>query len=213
MRQRGVKRERGESSRRRVARLSENTLFSSRFLPWIDPEFLALKHESRILGHSSSSRCGLSMMEQVRYRLCAVKPMENWPGSSLNHIQGWTTVRESYFCVLEQGPLDRSAPRAVYSKFTRAEPIPPFIVGEPRIMVWRSRVDVHAASLVFRGDDGTDYCRAHSSIMSENKCKRLAAFGRHSTCLVMTTMPPSLITMPPSLIQHTTKRSTPQLAF
>ena len=138
MRQRGVKRERGESSRRRVARLSENTLFSSRFLPWIDPEFLALKHESRILGHSSSSRCGLSMMEQVRYRLCAVKPMENWPGSSLNHIQGWTTVRESYFCVLEQGPLDRSAPRAVYSKFTRAEPIPPFIVGEPRIMVWRS---------------------------------------------------------------------------
>ena len=43
------------------------------------------------------------MMEQVR--LCAVWPMENWLGSSLNHIQGWTTVRESYSHALEQGPL------------------------------------------------------------------------------------------------------------
>ena len=32
--------------------------------------------------------------------------MENWPGSSLNQIQGWTTVRESYSRVLEQGPLN-----------------------------------------------------------------------------------------------------------
>ena len=51
-------------------------------------EFLALKHESRILGLLSNTVCGFSMMEQVR--LCAVWPMENWPGSFLNQIQGWT---------------------------------------------------------------------------------------------------------------------------
>ena len=45
-------------------------------------EFLALKHESSVLGHSFNPVCGLSMMEQVR--LCAVWPMENWLGSSLN---------------------------------------------------------------------------------------------------------------------------------
>ena len=33
-------------------------------------DFLALKHESRILGHSFKPVCGISMMEQVR--LCAV---------------------------------------------------------------------------------------------------------------------------------------------
>ena len=33
-------------------------------------EFLALKQESRILGHSSNPVCGFSMMEQVT--LCAV---------------------------------------------------------------------------------------------------------------------------------------------
>ena len=60
------------------------------------PEFLALKHESMIFGHSS-------MMKQVR--LFDVWPTENWLGSSLNHIQGWTTVRESYSRALEQGPL------------------------------------------------------------------------------------------------------------
>ena len=31
--------------------------------------------------------------------------MENWLGSSLNQIQGRTTVRESYSCALEQRPL------------------------------------------------------------------------------------------------------------
>ena len=66
-----------------------------------ETEILALKHESRILGHSSNPVCGLSMMEQVR--LCAVWPMENWLGFSLNHIQGWTIVREFYSRVLEQG--------------------------------------------------------------------------------------------------------------
>ena len=66
-------------------------------------ESIALKHESRILGHSSNPVCGFSMMEQVR--LCAVLPMENWLGSSLNQIQVWTTVRESYSRALEQGPL------------------------------------------------------------------------------------------------------------
>ena len=40
-----------------------------------EAELLALKHESRILGHSSNPVCGFSMMELVR--LCAVWPMEN----------------------------------------------------------------------------------------------------------------------------------------
>ena len=69
----------------------------------VHPEFLALKQESRILGHSSNPVCGFCMMEQVR--LCAVWPMENWLGSSLNKIPGWTTVRESYSRALEQGSL------------------------------------------------------------------------------------------------------------
>ena len=59
-----------------------------------EAEFLSLKHESRILRHSSNPVCGFSMMDLVR--LCAVWPMENKLGSSLNQIQGWITVRESY---------------------------------------------------------------------------------------------------------------------
>ena len=47
-------------------------------------EFLALKHESRILGHSSNPVSGFSMIELVR--LCDVWPMENWLGFSLNLI-------------------------------------------------------------------------------------------------------------------------------
>ena len=43
------------------------------------------------------------MMEQAR--LCAVWPMEEWLGSSLNQIQGWTIVRESFSRALEQGSL------------------------------------------------------------------------------------------------------------
>ena len=68
-----------------------------------EAEFLALKHESRIIGHSSNPVGGFYMMEQVG--LCAGWPMENWLGSSLNKIQGWTAVRESYSRALEQGPL------------------------------------------------------------------------------------------------------------
>ena len=59
---------------------------------WINlsvPEFLALKHDSRIFGQTSSP-CGFSMMEHVR--LCAEWPIENWLGSSLNLIRGSTTV-------------------------------------------------------------------------------------------------------------------------
>ena len=48
------------------------------------------------------------MMEQVW--LCAVWPMENWFGSSLNQIQGWTTLRESYSRALEQRPLVKTLP-------------------------------------------------------------------------------------------------------
>ena len=32
----------------------------------LETEFLALKHESRILGHSFNPVCGFSMMEQVK---------------------------------------------------------------------------------------------------------------------------------------------------
>ena len=53
-------------------------------------DILLLKHDSRILGQSSNSVCGFSMMEQVM--LCAVWPAENWLGSSINHIQGMMTV-------------------------------------------------------------------------------------------------------------------------
>ena len=70
-----------------------------------ESEFLPLKHRSRILGHSSNRVSRFSMMELVR--LCAVLPMENWLGSSLNKIRGRTFVRESYSRALEQGPLLR----------------------------------------------------------------------------------------------------------
>ena len=53
-------------------------------------DFLALKHESRILGHSSNPVCGFSLMDQVRP--CAVWPTENWLGSSMNNIQSWMIV-------------------------------------------------------------------------------------------------------------------------
>ena len=46
------------------------------------------------------------MMEQVR--LCAVWPMENWLASSLNQIQGWTTLQESCSRALKQGSLPNS---------------------------------------------------------------------------------------------------------
>ena len=81
--------------------------------PVCHPELLALKHTSRILGHSSNPICGFFIMETVR--LCAVWPRENWLGSSLNQIQGWTTVRESYSRALEQGPLLSSFPLPGFS--------------------------------------------------------------------------------------------------
>ena len=55
------------------------------------------------LQHSQRQVCGFSVMEQVR--LCAVWPTENWLGSSLNHMQGWMTVRECCRYALEKGCL------------------------------------------------------------------------------------------------------------
>ena len=55
-----------------------------------EADLLAPKHESKILRQSPNPVSGFSIMEQVR--LCAVWHMENWLGSSLNDIQGWTTV-------------------------------------------------------------------------------------------------------------------------
>ena len=66
----------------------------------LSSDILFLKHDSSIFRQSSNPVCGFSMMEQVR--LCAVNPLENWLGSSMNHIQGSTTVRESYSPALEQ---------------------------------------------------------------------------------------------------------------
>ena len=66
-------------------------------------DILFLNHESRILGHSSNPVCVFSTVEKVRQ--CGVWPTENWLSSSMNQIQGWTTVRESYSRALEQGPL------------------------------------------------------------------------------------------------------------
>ena len=88
---------RSPTDRKRVLKTARDSL--SLFSPFRSsstspsPEVLALKHKSRISGQSSNPVCGFSMMEQVR--LCAVWPMENWLGSSLNQMQGWTTVRES----------------------------------------------------------------------------------------------------------------------
>ena len=71
------------------------------------------------------------MMEQVRP--CAVCPMENWLGSSMNQIQGWNTVRESYSHALEQGPLSTrhrrqtehaAMPRTKRQSVRRAKRIP-----------------------------------------------------------------------------------------
>ena len=56
------------------------------------------------------------VMEQVR--ICAVWPTDNWLGYSLNHIQGWTTVRESYSRALQQGPLSEGW-RNVSSAFVK----------------------------------------------------------------------------------------------
>ena len=56
----------------------------------LQPEFLALKHESRILGHSSNPVFGFSMIKQVR--LCTVWPMKNWLGPSSTGSKNPTLV-------------------------------------------------------------------------------------------------------------------------
>ena len=66
-------------------------------------DILFLKHDSSILRQSPNPVCGFSMMEQVR--LCAVCPTQNWRCSSVNHIQGWTTVWECFCHALEKGCL------------------------------------------------------------------------------------------------------------
>ena len=61
---------------------------------------------SRATGRNTPWATGRSRISNLtKVRLGAVWPMENRIGSSLNHIQGWTTVREFYSCALEQGPL------------------------------------------------------------------------------------------------------------
>ena len=72
-------------------------------------EILFLKHDSSIFRQSFNPVHGFSMMEQGR--ICAVWPTENWLGSSMNHIQGWRTVWESYFHALEKGCLAADRPK------------------------------------------------------------------------------------------------------
>ena len=50
-----------------------------------EAEIYSEEHTSSIFRQSSNPASGFSMMEQ--FRLCAVWPMENWLGSSMNHIQ------------------------------------------------------------------------------------------------------------------------------
>ena len=57
---------------------------------------------------------GLSDKKCSLQRNCVVLPTENWLGSSLNQIQGWTTVRESYSRAFEQGPLGLCAASALF---------------------------------------------------------------------------------------------------
>ena len=78
------------------------------------PEIYSEDHDSSIFRQSSNPVCGFSMMEQVR--LCAVWPMENWLGSSMNHIQGWRTVW-IWYC---HGPQNRSLVWTLCCFFTRA---------------------------------------------------------------------------------------------
>ena len=70
---------RGRRSRRRIVVIA---ILKRKRTRWAD--ILFLKHESSIFRQSYYPVCGFSMMEQVR--LCAVWPMENWLGSSMNLI-------------------------------------------------------------------------------------------------------------------------------
>ena len=57
-------------------------------------DILFLKHACSILKLSCNPVCGFSIMEQVRF--CAVWPMENWRGSSMNHIQSRASYLSQY---------------------------------------------------------------------------------------------------------------------
>ena len=69
------------------------------------PDIIFVKHDSSIV----RPVCGYSMMEQVR--LCAVWPMDNLLGSSMNHIQGWMTVWQCCCPDLENGCLSTTTTR------------------------------------------------------------------------------------------------------
>ena len=69
-------------------------------------QYMMCENQATVQGLLRHILCGFSMTEQVR--LCAVWPMENWLVYSLNQIQCWTTVRESYSRPLERGPLKKS---------------------------------------------------------------------------------------------------------
>ena len=67
------------------------------------PEVVALKHESRILGQWSKPVSGSrkSQASSLWVKQHWVEPVPSWR----NHIQGWVNVLKSYSCALEQGTL------------------------------------------------------------------------------------------------------------
>ena len=76
------------------------------------PEIYSEEHTSSIFRQSSNPVCGFSNTEQVR--LCAVWTIENWHGSSMNHIKGWRTVWICYWF----DPQNRSLPSTPSSIFS-----------------------------------------------------------------------------------------------
>ena len=94
---RGGERERGEAFLAQVLIESRMRRVQRRKSSWHNTPrtgVFFLKHGSSILRQSYNPVCGFSMMDQVRP--CTVCPIENWLGSSINHIQCWMAVWKCY---------------------------------------------------------------------------------------------------------------------
>ena len=74
--------------------VTQSAAFFARALGLLEPEVLALKHESRILGQWSNEEPSQFSIGQTAESTLLL--------SQRNHIQGWM-VRESYSPALEQG--------------------------------------------------------------------------------------------------------------
>ena len=103
------------------------------------------------------------MKEQVR--LCAIWPAENWLGTSLNQIQGWTTIRESYSCALEQGPLISSSDFVIIP-VKRKEGLRPIAMTMTATAPFSTRPPTNCAPLSDRDDYLIMITRARLSYLS-----------------------------------------------